>query len=68
MNDGIIEGPDRAGFAEGPGYELETFFLVVRLTYTSPEQVSQRVAEALAMRRSKAPDVLFVTDDNATTP
>ena len=36
-----------------------------RLTYTSPEQVSQRAAEALEMVRSFAPDVLFVTDDNA---
>lgn len=65
LNDGIIEGLDRAGFAEGPGYELETFFMDTRLTYTSPERVSQRAAEALEMVRSFAPDVLFVTDDNA---
>jgi hypothetical protein len=49
----------------GQDMSWTTFFMDTRLTYTSPEQVSQRAAEALEMVRSFAPDVLFVTDDNA---
>ena len=65
LNEGIIEGLSRAGYTEGQEYKLETFFMDTRLTYTSPEQVSQRAAEALEMMKSFAPDILFVTDDNA---
>jgi putative ABC transport system substrate-binding protein len=36
-----------------------------RLTYTSPEQIKQRAAEALGMIEDLGPDIIFVTDDNA---
>lgn len=64
LDDGILEGLDRAGFTEGRDYELQTFFIDTRITYTSPEQVSQRAAEALEIMRSFGPDILFITDDN----
>lgn len=65
LNDGIIEGLRRMDYTDGQDYQLRTFFMDTRVKYTSSEQVQERALEALRMMESYAPDILFVTDDNA---
>lgn len=65
LNNGVIEGLRRTGYTTDQQYQLKTFFMDTRITYTSPEGVRQRAAEALEMIEDFRPDILFVTDDNA---
>ena len=65
LNIGIIEGLRRTGYTTDEHYQLRTFFMDTRVTYTSTEQVQQRAVEALGMIEDFRPDILFVTDDNA---
>ena len=65
QNTGITEGLRRAGYTAGQQFQIETFFMDTRLTYTSPEQIKERASDALDMIQDFRPDIIFVTDDNA---
>lgn len=62
---GIIEGLWRQGYAEAQDYELKTFYMDTKVTYTTPEQIEQRAAIALNLIGEFEPDIVFVNDDNA---
>ncbi|MFN8584478.1 MAG: ABC transporter substrate binding protein [Dehalococcoidia bacterium] len=62
---GIVEGLGEAGLREGRDYELRTFFMDTRITYTSPDAVSQQASEARRLIEDFEPSVVFVTDDAA---
>lgn len=62
---GIVVGLGEAGLREGHEYDLRTFFMDTRSTYTSPEQVAARASEARRLIEEFEPAVVFVTDDVA---
>lgn len=62
---GIVEGLREAGLHEGRDYELRTFFMDTRITYTTPEQVAARASEARGLIEEFEPSLVFVTDDVA---
>ncbi len=62
---GIVEGLRQAGMHEGREYELRVFVMDTRVKYTTPEQVTERAGEALAMIEEFEPRLVFVTDDVA---
>ena len=65
LHDGIIEGLAQEGLIRDRHYELQTFYMDTRVTFTSPRQIEERAAEALEALREFTPDILFVTDDIA---
>jgi branched-chain amino acid transport system substrate-binding protein len=62
---GIIEGLSRHGYILDRDYELKTFYMDTKVTYTTPEQIEERAALALALIEEFEPDIVFVNDDNA---
>lgn len=64
---GIIEGLHRKGYIEGQDYELKTFCMDTKSTYTTPEQIKQRAKAAIDIIEEFSPDIVFVNDDNALT-
>ena len=65
LHEGIIEGLARNGLIGDRDYRLQTFEMDTRITFTNPQQIEQRAAEALEALRAFEPDLLFVTDDVA---
>ncbi len=65
LHEGIVDGLARNGLIAGRDYQLQTFEMDTRITFTSPQQIEQRATAALAALRAFAPDLLFVTDDVA---
>ncbi len=47
---GILEGLIREGYIEGLDYELKTFCMDTKVTYTTPEQIEQRAETAITER------------------
>ena len=62
---GIMEGLYRQGYQEGTDYEMETFYMNTKITYTSEAQIKERAALALDLIDEFDPDIVFVNDDNA---
>lgn len=62
---GIIEGLSRHGYMRDRDYELKTFYMDTKVTYTLPEQIEERAALAIALIEEFEPDIVFVNDDNA---
>lgn len=62
---GIVAGLREAGLREGVEYDLRTFFMDTRITYTTSEQVNERASEAMGLIEEFEPAVVFVTDDVA---
>jgi ABC-type uncharacterized transport system substrate-binding protein len=62
---GIIEGLYRQGFEQDVDYEIETFYMDTKVTYTTVEQIEERAALAIDMIEELDPDIVFVNDDNA---
>jgi branched-chain amino acid transport system substrate-binding protein len=62
---GIIEGLSRAGYTEGQDYELKTFCMDTKVTYTTPELIEQRAETAIDLIDEFEPDIVFVNNDNA---
>ena len=62
---GIVEGLSRAGYTEGQDYELKTFCMDTKVTYTTPEQIEQRAEIAIDLIEEFKPDIVFVNNDNA---
>jgi hypothetical protein len=62
---GIMEGLYRQGYQEGTDYEMETFYMDTKITYTSEAQIEERAALALELIEEFDPDIVFVNDDNA---
>ena len=65
IQDGIVEGLYREGYQQGVDYELETFYMDTKVTYTTAEQIEERAALALDLIDEFDPDIVFVNDDNA---
>ncbi len=65
LHEGIIQGLAHEGLIRDRDYQLQTFEMDTRITFTSPQQIEQRATEALDALRAFAPDLLFVTDDVA---
>lgn len=65
LHEGILQGLAHEGLTEDRDYRVQTFEMGTRLTFTSPQQIEQRAAEALEALRAFGPDLLFVTDDAA---
>ena len=65
IQQGIIEGLSRHGYALDRDYELKTFYMDTKVTYTTPEQIEERAALALVLIEEFEPDIVFVNDDNA---
>ena len=62
---GIVEGLGRKGYTEDQDYEMETFYMDTKITYTTPEQIEQRAEKALRLIEEYEPDIVFTNDDNA---
>ena len=62
---GIVEGLQQSGFTKDVDYELETFYMDTRVTYTQPDQILERAALALDLIESFSPNIVFLTDDAA---
>jgi len=62
---GIVEGLYREGYQQDVEYELETFYMDTKVTYTTIEQIQERAALALDLIDEFDPDIVFVNDDNA---
>jgi ABC-type uncharacterized transport system substrate-binding protein len=62
---GIIEGLSRQGYVEEEDYQIKTFYMDTKVTYTTPEQVEERGEEAIDLICSYKPDLVFVNDDDA---
>jgi putative ABC transport system substrate-binding protein len=62
---GIIEGLYRQGFEQDVDYEIETFYMDTKVTYTTVEQMEERAALAVDMIEEFEADIVFVNDDNA---
>ena len=62
---GVVEGLSRVGFVEGQDYELKTFYMDTKITYTTQEQIERRAAVALDLIDEFKPAIVFVNDDNA---
>jgi ABC-type uncharacterized transport system substrate-binding protein len=62
---GIIEGLSRQGYVEGEDYQIKTFYMDTKVTYTTPEQVKERGEKAIDLIRNYKPDLVFVNDDDA---
>jgi ABC-type uncharacterized transport system substrate-binding protein len=62
---GIIEGLNRHGYILDRDYELKTFYMDTKVTYTTPEQIEERATMAIALIEEFEPDIVFVNDDNA---
>ncbi|MFA5366759.1 MAG: ABC transporter substrate binding protein [Dehalococcoidia bacterium] len=62
---GIIEGLSQQGYAIDIDYEIETFYMDTKVTYTTVEQIEERAALAVDMIEESDPDIIFVNDDNA---
>ena len=62
---GIIEGLYRQGFEQNVDYDIDTFYMDTKVTYTSVAQIEERAALALDLIDEYDPDIVFVNDDNA---
>jgi branched-chain amino acid transport system substrate-binding protein len=62
---GIVEGLSRHGYSRDRDYELKTFYMDTKVTYTTPEQIEERAKMAIALIEEFEPDIVFVNDDNA---
>lgn len=62
---GIIEGLSRHGYTLDRDYELKTFYMDTKVTYTTPEQIEERATMAIELIEEFEPDIVFVNDDNA---
>lgn len=62
---GIVEGLSRKGYTEDRDYELKTFYMDTKVTYTTMEQIEQRADTAIGLIQEFSPDIVFVNDDNA---
>ena len=62
---GIIEGLSRHGYTHDRDYKLKSFYMDTKVTYTTPEQIEERAAMAIALIEEFEPDIVFVNDDNA---
>jgi ABC-type uncharacterized transport system substrate-binding protein len=62
---GIIEGLAQQGFDQGVDYQITTFYMDTKVTYTTAEQIEERAELALGLIDELDPDIVFVNDDNA---
>lgn len=62
---GIMEGLSRKGYVEDQDYEIKTFYMDTKVTYTATEQIEQRAETAIGLIKKFGPDIVFVNDDNA---
>ena len=62
---GIVEGLSRHGYMLDRDFALKTFYMDTKVTYTTPEQIEERAAMAIALIEEFEPDIVFVNDDNA---
>lgn len=62
---GIVVGLGEVGLREGRDFELRTFFMDTRITYTGDGPTAQRGAEARRLIEEFKPALVFVTDDAA---
>ena len=62
---GIMEGLYQQGYESGTDYEMETFYMDTKVTYTTVEQIEERAELALDLINEFDPDIVFVNDDNA---
>ena len=65
IEDGIMEGLYRQGYQEGTDYELQSFYMDTKVSYTTTEQIQERAALALDLIDEFDPDIVFINDDNA---
>ena len=65
LHEGVIEGLAREGLVQGRDFEMQSFHMDTRITFSRPQQIQERAAVALAELQDFAPDILFVTDDIA---
>ena len=62
---GIIEGLSRRGYIQDQDYELKTFYMDTKITYTTTEQMKERAEIALDLIDEYEPDMVFTNDDDA---
>jgi ABC-type uncharacterized transport system substrate-binding protein len=62
---GIIEGLAQQGFDQGVDYQITSFYMDTKVTYTTVDQIEERAALALDLIDDYDPDIVFVNDDNA---
>jgi ABC-type uncharacterized transport system substrate-binding protein len=62
---GIIEGLNQQGYQQDTDYEMETFYMDTKVTYTTVEQIEERADLALDLIDEFDPAIVFVNDDNA---
>ncbi len=62
---GTVEGLWRQGYTESEEYELQTFYMDTKVTYTTLEQIQERASLAIDLIDEFDPDIVFVNDDNA---
>jgi ABC-type uncharacterized transport system substrate-binding protein len=62
---GIIEGLNQQGYQQDTDYEIETFYMDTKVTYTTVAQIEERAELALDLIDEFDPDIVFVNDDNA---
>lgn len=62
---GIVEGLRRSGYVKGEDYELKTFCMDTKVTYTTQEDMELRAEEVFDLIDEFDPAIVFVNNDNA---
>ena len=62
---GIIEGLRRKGYKESSDYELKTFSMDSKITYTTTKEIEERASIVFSIIEEFKPDIVFVNNDNA---
>jgi ABC-type uncharacterized transport system substrate-binding protein len=62
---GIRDGLEENGYILNENYELESFFMDTKISFTSPEQILNQANKAIELINNYDPDIVYVNDDNA---
>lgn len=62
---GIIEGLRRKGYRESSDYELKTFSMDSKITYTTTKEIEERASIVFNIIEEFKPSIVFVNNDNA---
>ena len=64
---GIIDGLSARGYQKDKNYELRSFYMDTKVTYTLIGQIQARGDQAIKLIEDYNPDLVFINDDNALT-
>lgn len=65
LDRGFTDALSESGYVLGKDYNLETFYMDTKVTYTKPEEIQARGIQAEQAIKDYRPDLVFITDDNA---